>query len=312
MNKVLVHNVGSTVARLIGTCSLRASASLRLSQSCLAAHQHSIIIATYFYQFLIFGPVHKGAKLKTVEVMMSVSRPKLGKVPAFLLLILANSEHVLGEILSHWRKYEPAEWPSTLHTSVYAAHEQPVSGQCMTPRYPSSPPLNKTLHNVAATRHRLLPFRAAFVSPQPFNACRLLTQHISSTPPCVAGSGVQYSRFFCGNPHTDYIDTNTDLPLLEQGLRLASIYLEGSSRLYRAQSTYASAKWQWSSTRPGAIHGGGTREGVSTTLDMTPYWDPQDPSDRIVAVSTCCTMYDNEPLTIVLRTAGGALVGNDW
>ncbi len=137
-----------------------------------------------------------------------------------------------------------------------------------------------------------------------------MTAHTLGTR--VAGAGVQYSRFFCGISNTEYIDTNTDLPLLEEGLRLASIYLEGSSRLFRAQSTYASAEWLWSSTRPGAIHGGSTREGVGTTLDMTPYWEPRDPQDRIVAVSTCCAAYDNDPLTVVLRTAAGALVGNDW
>ncbi len=119
---------------------------------------------------------------------------------------------------------------------------------------------------------------------------------------------MQYSRFFCGSSYTGYTETASDLAILGEGVRLASISLEGSTRLYRAQCFYKSADGR---DRWDAIHGKDDRGTASTSLDMRPYWEPKNPNDRIVAVGACCA--DNDDLqTIVLRTAGGSLVGQTW
>lgn len=117
---------------------------------------------------------------------------------------------------------------------------------------------------------------------------------------------MQYSKFFCGGSYTGYTETASDLSILGEGVRLTSITLQGFSRLYSARCYYKTADGR---DRWDVMHGKGeTETGTTSTLHMTPYWDPNDPNDRIVAVGACCDL-GVDLQTIVLRTANGSLVG---
>ncbi len=139
---------------------------------------------------------------------------------------------------------------------------------------------------------------------------------------------MQYSRFFCGREDAEYSATASDLRLLEQGFRLTSVQLSFTVHpndviLYEMQSAFVRAEGGNSSTMAfGPVHGAHHQGGLqSATLYMTPYSDPIDPNDRIVAVSTCCTWpwesYDSTAELVLLKTEGGLRVepqpgGNNW
>ncbi len=130
---------------------------------------------------------------------------------------------------------------------------------------------------------------------------------------------MQYSQFFCGQ--YEYTTTVSDLPLLEQGFRLASVHFSDDFFIAEMQSTFVRGDGQGNGTTTvlGPVHGelsypNGNLE-PNTTLDMTPYWAPNDPKDRIAAVSACC-MYghyrdgaDGGSVAVVqLKTEGGSRI----
>lgn len=135
---------------------------------------------------------------------------------------------------------------------------------------------------------------------------------------------MQFSRFFCGRDDAEYTSTVSDLPLLEQGFRIASVRLSSYAILNEMQSTFVRAdsnRGNSTTTVLGPLHGGYQGSMELTSLDMTPYWNPNDPNDRIVAVSTCCSWrwasYDSTAELVLLKTEGGSRIEpqpgwNNW
>lgn len=125
---------------------------------------------------------------------------------------------------------------------------------------------------------------------------------------------MQYSVFYCGRWDLENTATVSDLPVLEQGFRLASVHFSDYALINEMQSTFVQGDSQGSGTTTvmGPVHGGGMGSNVlgNTTLDMTPYWAPNDPNDRIAIVSACCNGRDgvDGPSVVLLKTAGGSLI----
>ncbi len=127
---------------------------------------------------------------------------------------------------------------------------------------------------------------------------------------------MQYSQFFCGRADLEYATTVSDLPLLEQGFRLDSVHFSNNIIIEEMQATFVrgDSLGNGTTTVLGPIHGGSYPDSSfpNTTLDMTPYWDPNDPNDRIVAVSACCLGSDatdgGSVAVVQLKTEGGSYI----